>query len=135
MDVSRGAMAPRVPAAAPQCGGFYVGYRPLIEHFDGAGWTRTNGARAGDFSYLHSVVAFDPQDAWAVGSSADHALAEHWDGSHWTRVSTADNSDLDDLWSVTGSAPGDVWAVGLSDATGPLIEHWDGGTWSIAPTP
>jgi hypothetical protein len=86
---------------------------------------------------LSSVVAFNANDAWAVGYSRvpgeggpSSPLVLHWDGSSWTSVEVPDPIDNEgQLLDITGTAPNDVWAIGL----GHDVLHWDGSTWSAVP--
>src|SRR5438067_417804 len=111
---------------------------PLIEHWDGVGWSivPSPDAPGGE---LFGVSGSSPSDVWAVGSFPalpQRPLAEHWDGSTWSIVATAIAQDgaLEDVAAI---APDDVWSVGFSP-TGlfrPFAEHWDGSNWSISTLP
>jgi hypothetical protein len=121
---------------------------PLIQHWDGVGWTRT--AVPDDLvGSLDEADASATDDVWAVGSritdvQASRAVAFHWEGAGWTRA-TVGKPEPGSLVStvftdVVAIAPGDAWAVGrwssVPDAEpSPLIEHWDGETWTVAEAP
>ena len=105
----------------------------LIEHWDGARWTRTPGVGLPGY-YLNGVDAASPNDVWAVGYfRAGHeiypALAEHWDGTSWTQVTTANpcTYNEDGFQSVTTVSATDAWAVGPCAQ----VEHWDGTSWQV----
>src|SRR5262249_13450408 len=66
--------------------------RTLVEHWNGRVWTVVSSPRLGhnlnnDF---WGVVAFDPNNIWAVGSMGNdpdfEPLIEKWDGSTWSPV-------------------------------------------------
>src|SRR5689334_160142 len=74
------------------------GYMPtqtLIEHWDGQRWNILPSADSSIYpqshgSFLFSIVALSPQNAWAVGDimtkepGASLTLIEHWNGSTWS---------------------------------------------------
>jgi hypothetical protein len=95
------------------------------------------------FSWLSSITASSPHDAWAVGGyQRDHdgqhqyALIEHWNGARWEVVPAPTLAQpVSNLLSVTASSSHDAWAVGMT-ATGaidgvihPLALHWNGRAW------
>jgi hypothetical protein len=70
--------------------GQYPATGPLIEHWDGSGWSTVHGP-AHDSHGLpigwNAVVSTSPTSAWAVGSTYDngeHGVVGHWDGTAWT---------------------------------------------------
>jgi hypothetical protein len=116
---------------------------PLIEHFDGSGWsvTPSPGLAGG---VLDGVAVVGPDDVWAVGyqgsATAPKMLAEHWDGTSWSQSTLpALGSPAALLRAVTARGPSDVWAAGTYyDPTSRTYVgqtlHWDGNSWSaIAP--
>lgn len=127
--------------------------RPLIEHFDGAGWSLSSPDELmGRLvqAPLRAVAADSPTDAWAVGAYVDSStsttgpLVEHWNGGSWTAAevgSPSTSNNAQSLVAVAAISPSDVWAVGSDFAVvggqPALIMHWDGSTWSkvTAPTP
>jgi hypothetical protein len=99
-------------------------------------------------TYLRSVTASGPDDAWAVGiysepreGAADHILLQHWDGTQWSvepSPISGQNGYGPSIFGTTSTAPDDAWAVGLQDTQGgglPLALHWDGGSWTVADMP
>ena len=99
-------------------------------------------------TYLRSVTASGPDDAWAVGiyrepgeGSTVHMELQHWDGTSWSETTAPPILGYGEGPSVFGAAstgPDDSWAVGLQDAEQggvPLGLHWDGRSWSVAEMP
>jgi hypothetical protein len=120
--------------------------QPLIEHWNGTGWTVTAGPRlaAGVNTGLAGVAVVSPADAWAVGSYCAGAqglrtLTEHWNGTAWTRVASPNPGRADATWlsGVTATSATNAWAVGFyaNHISGyhPVIEHWNGTAWTIVP--
>lgn len=126
-----------------------MGNRDLVEHWDGASWSRVSSPNFGSGTdQLRGVVALAPDDVWAVGSYGVGAagnlrtLALHWDGSGWTKVQTPSPGPSATLTAVSAVAPDDVWAVGdelheqrTQHKSRSLTMHWDGTTWSRVPSP
>jgi hypothetical protein len=123
-------------------------YLPLIEHYDGTGWTVVAGDPAqGRNADLSGVATDSATDAWSVGwylqpgHTTISAYAQHWDGSAWTQSSMPLPGYASYLTSVSVVAPDDVWAAGswlrtIRDSTSrPLLEHWDGKAWNVVPAP
>lgn len=124
------------------------GQETLIEHWDGTRWsivvTPNVGAQA---NLLQGVVAFAPNDVWAVGyyfdsgpGSQERTLTEHWDGTHWSVVPSPNGGSYDNiLRGVSGTAGNDVWAVGDyfngGTTVDTLVEHWNGYEWNIVDSP
>ena len=128
----------RAPSGGTEKGEWY----PLIEHWDGAGWTVAAAAPLGvGGGSLTDVTAVGAHDVWAAGyrrvGETRLTLLEHWDGTSWSRVPSPDPSPADDgLVSVSAVASDDVWAVGYRVTAGsyqPLIEHWNGIAWKVVP--
>jgi len=114
--------------------------RTLIEHWDGASWTRVTSPNAGHPAggQMGDVVALATDDVWAVGSFGQGApsrtLIQHWDGSSWSVVPSPNKGPFpNSLSAVDAVSADDVWAVGtwftkaFVDRT--LILHWDGSSW------
>ncbi len=103
---------------------------PLIQHWDGAGWTQV--ASPGS-DYLAAVGAVTPTDVWAIGIPESGPSALHWNGvgwepaampkpKHWNPITTnnvVSVVDANDVWALAGSA----------------VERWNGNRWQIVPTP
>ncbi len=88
--------------------------------------------------FLLDVVAFTPQDVWAVGESYSGGLTLHWDGSHWYAVPNPFSSLRSGrywLYSISALSPDDIWVAGIWlggagwDNKG-LVIHWDGVEWT-----
>jgi hypothetical protein len=123
--------------------------RPLIEHFDGNGWSIVPSPFRPDdyYTVLSAVSAASADDAWAVGTTHDGTLPsrtfiQHWDSTQWRIVpSPSPDSQLNELLGVTAVSANDVWAVGFRGGTRddtplePLILHWDGLNWSQVASP
>jgi hypothetical protein len=119
----------------------------LIQHWDGAGWTKIPSPSPGgeNGSYLQGVSAVSADDAWAVGNyfaNADltevRTLIEHWDGTSWTVVPSPSPKGYVNLADVSAVSATDAWAVGVqrtADETTTVIEHWDGTSWTRVPNP
>ena len=121
-------------------------YKPLIEHYDGAGWRSIPGAQlpAGTLAGgLISVSAASKNDVWAVGyrtgGTGYRTLVEHFDGTRWSVQSSPSPGTLENvLLGVTAAGPNNVWAVGYrKDDTvdRALIEHYDGTKWTTVASP
>jgi hypothetical protein len=114
---------------------------PVIERWDGSGWTVVPAPSSLSGAQLLGVHRVGAAEAWAVGSGFDgfvtRGLALRWDGSVWSQVTVPTPGPSDELASVDGSGPDDVWAVGGSGAASdsPLILHWNGDRWSKVPAP
>jgi hypothetical protein len=118
----------------------------LVEHWNGASWTRVPSPSAGLNNALEGVTVVSATDAWAVGASqrrgnaAVSTLIEHWNGATWSRVPSPSPdhtaSSLNVLRSVTAAGADDAWAGGVACGTSAcrdLLLHWNGVRWSRAP--
>jgi hypothetical protein len=103
----------------------------LIEHWDGAHWSKVPNT---PFGLLTSVSAVSSADIWAVGTKfGDTPLIMHWNGKQWSVVPFTTRGVS--LVSVTARATDDVWAVGsrYDPTTNQVsIQHWDGHAWTAA---
>jgi hypothetical protein len=114
-------------------GGYYQQpvYQPLIEHWDGTGWSVVPAALPSiGVPLFYGVAAVSATDVWAVGYiSGEYAgVIEHWDGSSWSIVPSPASTQI--LWSVTAISSSDVWAAGEALKGQPAFDHWDGKTWT-----
>ncbi len=113
----------------------------LIAQESGGAWSLVPSPSPGTLANsLAGVAAITPNDAWAVGSSADGTLTEHWNGAGWSTIPSADATTVDDrLNAVAAVSSSDVWAVGAAwdsqVGTQSLAEHWNGATWMVTPGP
>jgi hypothetical protein len=108
-------------------------------------WKSTASSKAsspnpgGDASYLDSVTARSPSDAWAVGQfNLSNTLTLHWNGTAWSRVpSPSPGGNNDSLNGVAATAATDAWAVGQECGAVCLgiVLHWNGTAWSQVPSP
>jgi hypothetical protein len=118
----------------------------LILHWNGKSWSKVRSPVAtADGSFLQSVTATSPTNAWAVGSysTATNSLPVilHWNGKIWSKVgSPVANGSF--LYGVTATSATNAWAVGTyfnpsSGHPATLVLHWNGKTWSrgTSPTP
>lgn len=118
----------------------------LIEHWDGSRWAQVPSPNLpGRETYLRSVDAIAPDDAWAVGGSNIRSLATHWDGSGWSIVPTpaltyTGSTYSNSLNAVTAVSSNDVWAgsyVGGVFGEDFILSyelsflHWDGREWNV----
>jgi hypothetical protein len=96
--------------------------RTHLLHFDGAGWSATTAADAGEeWGRLRGIGGTSPSDAFAVGY-ANTILHNDGDGWRSMPVSREHNRGFYGVW---GSAPDDVFAVGHLG----VIWHYDGSAW------
>jgi len=107
-----------------------VGWKALVEHWDGASWSISTTPDLGPGTYIQGVAAISPTDAWLVGYR-DAAVTEHWDGTSWTIVPATGYA----LYAVTALSFDDVWAVGHGEGGFPLVLQWDGVSWTSFPAP
>ena len=126
--------------------GSATGGGPLVEHWNGSGWTATAAPSPSGCSATLTSVAAVPGTTrrFAVGSCSDDvtfassALVERFSGGSWSVVhAPAPSGSV--LESATPLASGEVWAVGSfvnsSGVTRTLTERWAGAGWSIVPSP
>ena len=115
--------------------GTVIGTAPLIEHWDGSGWTVVQQGGIGN--ELKGISALSSSDVWVVGNQGirPDPLIKHWDGTDWSVVPAPAPGTHGNLYSVTALASDDAWAAGsygVPDGTSvqPLFLHWDGGAWT-----
>lgn len=133
-------------------------WKVLIMHYDGRQFKFIPAPSPGKAAALFSVVAINPDNAWAVGGyfqhgvgymtlqfeSTNHLLIEHWNGSNWKVVNVSNpghgqwNGGTNVLAFVSASSPSDVWAVGhyFNDLVSRnLCLRFDGLSWKEVKTP
>jgi hypothetical protein len=93
---------------------------PLIEHWDGAVWTKAP-APSGPAS-LAAVAAASPTDVWAGGGPS----ASHSDGTAWQTFTLPGQGVVN---GIAVESAKDAWAVARS------IRHWNGTGWTVMPKP
>jgi hypothetical protein len=119
---------------------------PLVEHYDGTGWTLVTVAAPAGNSGLSGVTCVSAEDCWAVGQEyAGGVLIEQYSAGAWAPVASPQISgNPDDTLSALSCATAeDCWAVGSTGmpqtATAPtqqsLALHYTGGTWTPVTTP
>jgi hypothetical protein len=90
-------------------------YAPIVEHWNGSGWTVLNPGITGESANLagrlDGVEALGPNNVWAVGTDGTYPVVTHWNGTTWTEVPSPrpGGGALD---AVTAVSAGDLWAVG-----------------------
>jgi|GEM_PF-1371828 len=86
--------------------------------------------------FLFDVVAFSPQDAWAVGEAFRGGLTLHWNGVLWQTVSNPFASlDVGRCWlySITSLSSDDIWIAGWYEGAWSrdgVVIHWNGVEWT-----
>jgi len=109
---------------------------PELLHFNGTAWSTVSGPATGFGSFLRSVVALAPNNAWAVGGG----LIEHFDGTSWSVVSSPQAGNGNNLLGVAAVSANNVWAVGNfvdpnANVERTLTLHFDGTSWSVISSP
>lgn len=95
---------------------------PLVEHFDGSGWSVTQAPDLGSSypaNWFTAILAISPSNVWAIGGASplnttNVALVEHFDGTSWT-VQPAPANGANSAVGYGGLATtgsGTLWAVG-----------------------
>ncbi|HSJ50360.1 MAG TPA: hypothetical protein VLA90_03615, partial [Actinomycetota bacterium] len=105
-----------------------AGYRrntPLLIHFDGLTWTRTDSNSRGPTNAIRPVSG---TDVWAVG-----VPLLRYDGAEWTEEDAIRAEE--ELFGVAAVSPEDVWAVGHrrvgeGERTRSTVLRFDGAAWS-----
>jgi hypothetical protein len=80
----------------------YLHNQPLIVHFDGTTWSRSETAVSGE---ANAIEPLTPADAWVAGSPI-----QRYDGTTWTETEGV-RPDAE-LFAIAAVSPSDVWAVG-----------------------
>ena len=95
-------------------------------------------------TFLRSVAASGPNDAWAVGTynearegAGSFVEIQHWDGTAWTEVHppAIETYGGPSVTGVAATGPDDAWAVGFNEEEGggvSLAVHRDGTSWTSA---
>jgi hypothetical protein len=125
-------------------GGYDGGRLPLVEFWDGSGWTiqtapfptgATVGALLG-VSCL-STTACTAVGEYSTAEVQSLTLAEFWDGSNWTIEPTPNPTGAAYVWlkAVWCESTTSCIAVGNDLFSGPLSESWNGTSWTLVPVP
>ncbi len=121
---------------------------PLVERWDGSGWSVQPTPDLGDAgATLSGVSCSSPTACTAVGayyrvSGLYYTLAERWDGTRWslqplpsyggTPPGPFGGRAQGGLSDISCSSPTSCAAVGQVSYDGPmLLGHWDGTSWSL----
>jgi len=119
---------------------------PLVEHYDGTGWTTLTVAAPAGNSALSAVTCVSAANCWAVGQEyGGGVLIEQYSGGAWAAVSSPQitGNPGGTLSAITCATADDCWAVGSEGppetATAPtqqsLALHYTGGDWTVVPSP
>jgi hypothetical protein len=105
----------------------YLHRQPLIVHYDGTEWSRSQTEVPGVAKAIEPITG---ADAWTAG-----APIQRFEGETWTQAAVIPaDGELFGIASVSGS---DVWAVGLrrvsQDVTKSLVMRFDGRRWRVVP--
>jgi hypothetical protein len=113
----------------------------LIEHWNGARWSRVAGPQPGEVSQLTSVSAVSAGNIWAVGTyqqaNSIQALVLHWNGTRWSQVATKLTA-IAAITGITADSARDAWIAGIQSVNGEpktLIAHWNGHAWRQVSSP
>jgi hypothetical protein len=98
--------------------------RPLLEHWNGANWRRTDfPVRRG---FIGSVAVPSARNIWvAGGQDPSRAFVAHRLGAKW-RVTRPPDFKKQRITSIAASGSNDIWATGVIWNSGnytSLIEH------------
>ncbi len=131
--------------------GWVVGYESSeggcaghILHWDGAAWEELSETAFPYLPYYTSppfildVLAFSPQDAWAVGEGRrGGGLTLHWNGDLWQEIANPFDSPYFGrcwLYSISALSHDEIWVagiflggVGLNNRG--LVIRWNGAEW------
>jgi hypothetical protein len=120
--------------------GYYTGSGsgvswPLVEMWDGSGWSNVPGPDTGtDKGQLVGVSCLSPISCTAVGSfvsqGSTEGLVASWDGTSWSVVPSSVENTLSDISCVSATS-----CTAVGGLFGAIVETWDGSTWSTIPSP
>jgi hypothetical protein len=142
------AIAPDDVWAVGSRGDGFTGQFTLTMHWNGNGWTVVPSPSPGFnmTNELNDLVAFAPDNLWALGYYNDPALSSstetfvlRWDGNAWTQMPSPNPANIrNELNGADGLAPDYIWAVGYTWNTGArnrtLALRWNGAEWQMVPT-
>jgi hypothetical protein len=110
---------------------------PLIEHWNGAKWSRQTAPspRGASFAILLDVSCPSAKFCVAVGTDGSGVIIERWNGTRWS-VSAPRSAPSAMLNGVSCLSASSCFAVGsnLTARGGSLVERWNGKTWSQSTT-
>jgi hypothetical protein len=118
---------------------------PLVEHYDGTGWTEVTVPAPSANGQLTAVFCVSSEDCWAAGQEFNGVVFfEQYTDGGWALVSSPPigSASGDSLNAVSCPAADDCWAVGLTGQSlpeapteQPLVEHFTGGSWTVVSSP
>ena len=121
-----------------------AGNIPLLEQYNGAGWTIVPGPSGGTPPFyqasLRGVSCVSSSDCWAVGFSNNlGTLVEQYNGSSWSIVPSpnAGQAREDQLEGISCPSAASCWAGGYQDYVGnsgsgkPLVLGYQGSGWTV----
>jgi hypothetical protein len=91
-----------------------AGRRPVVLHWDGAGWTLQSETLPGNIEPI-GIAAAGANNVWVVGSANWTAgLVLHWDGTTWTALPSpiTDPNIVEYINGVVAVSANEVWMVG-----------------------
>jgi hypothetical protein len=107
----------------------YLHNKPLIVHFDGLAWARSETEVLGATNAIVPVIS---TDVWAVGERIQRS-----DGTTWSQVAEVRSDG--ELLGVAAVSQSDVWAVGGRTAgegvSTSLVMRFDGRRWTAVDGP
>jgi hypothetical protein len=115
------------------------GSAPLVEHYDGRGWSVIGVPAGAAVAGLRAVACATPTDCWTVGwmgTSPTSPLVEHLDDTAWmvSQPPSVPGSGDATLNAVTCLPDGECWTVGAVDVDHPLMARLHGVAWITVPT-
>lgn len=112
---------------------------PLVEQYDGAGWSVVSSGSPSTVSgQLTAVACADAGECWTVGTASGGSLIERYDGTSWTLETAPGLAQDIALDGVTCVGPDDCWAVGSTgggDTLQPGVIHYTDGGWAAVSSP
>lgn len=117
---------------------------PLVEHYDGSGWSVQVAPAPGPDAVLRSVACSGAPWCVAAGASdvADpahqRALLETWDGRGWSASAVPALPEPSSFEAAQCDPTGGCRVVGWSSTSGvatPFVDSWDGRRWTLALLP
>lgn len=98
---------------------------PVIEHYDGTGWTRVASNLGAN---IDTWWVTDWDDGHVMVGGAQGAIAERAGGGDFAQLTTPPgNVTVFGIWGATST---DVWAVGGTGAGGAFVWRYDGAAWT-----